>query len=212
MKLLIVESPGKVKKIQSYLGADWTVRASVGHIRELSNEGNDHLGFELNGGVKCSYIPRSEKAKGVIAQLRQQAKQASEVMLATDPDREGETIAWHLADELRLKNPQRVTYTEITAQAIKAAIARPRPLDLNLVGAGRCRDCLDKLVGYKRFAPGLVAGDWRKVSRSGTKCNPAPSLPKRARDSSLQTTGLLECLYRLHRRIQSLLSRQFCKF
>ena len=149
MKLLIVESPGKVKKIQSYLGADWTVRASVGHIRELSNEGDDHLGFELNGGVKCSYIPRSEKAKGVIAQLRQQAKQASEVMLATDPDREGETIAWHLADELRLKNPQRVTYTEITAQAIKAAIARPRPLDLDLVGAGRCRDCLDKLVGYK---------------------------------------------------------------
>ncbi len=149
MKLLIVESPGKVKKIQSYLGADWLVRASVGHIRELSNEGDDHLGFELNGGVKCHYIPRSEKSKSVIAQLKQQAKQADAVILATDPDREGETIAWHLADELKLKNPQRVTYTEITAQAVKAAIARPRPLDMNLVGAGRCRDCLDKLVGYK---------------------------------------------------------------
>ena len=147
MKLLIVESPGKVKKIQLFLGADWLVRASVGHIRELSNEGDGNLGFELNDGVKCHYVPRSEKSKSVIAQLKQQARQAESVILATDPDREGETIAWHLADELKLKNPQRVTYTEITAQAVKAAIARPRPLDMNLVGAGRCRDCLDKLVG-----------------------------------------------------------------
>lgn len=147
--VLIVESPGKVKKIQSFLGGGWVVKASVGHIRELSQEGDDHLGFELNGGVRCHYVPRSDKAKAVIAQLRQQTKGVSEVYLATDPDREGETIAWHIADELRLKSPQRVTYTEITAQAIQAAIARPRPLDMALIGAGRCRDCLDKLVGYR---------------------------------------------------------------
>jgi DNA topoisomerase I len=149
-KLLIVESPGKIKKLKSILGLGWDVQASFGHIRQLSKEGEGALGFELgNEIIKCSYVPSHDRAKKTIAQLKSAARNASEVILASDPDREGETIAWHLAQELGLKNPKRVVYSEITESAVKAALARPRELDLNMVSAGRCRDCLDKLVGYR---------------------------------------------------------------
>ncbi|MUG94623.1 type I DNA topoisomerase [Scytonema sp. UIC 10036] len=149
-RLLVVESPGKVKKLSQILGSDWIVRASCGHIRELSNEGEDSLGFVMEGStVECRYIPRDQQARETIQQLKAAVKQVQEVVLATDPDREGETIAWHLKEALGLKNPKRVVYTEITESAVKAAIANPRNLDVNLVGAGLCRDCLDKLVGYK---------------------------------------------------------------
>ena len=150
MKLLIVESPGKIKKLQSILGGDWAVKASVGHVRQLANDGDHSLGFDMGSGwINCRYIPRDSRAKQTISQLRIVAKQASEVVLAMDPDREGETIAWHLKDELHLRNPQRVVYTEITESAVRRAIANPRPLDEDLIAAGRCRACLDKLVGYR---------------------------------------------------------------
>lgn len=149
-RLLIVESPGKVKKLSKILGSEWIVRASCGHIRELSNEGEDSLGFIMDGDrVRCRYIPRNQQAKETISKLKAAANQVSEVILATDPDREGETIAWHLKEALGLKEPKRVVYTEITEAAVRAAVAKPRRLDFNLVGAGLCRDCLDKLVGYK---------------------------------------------------------------
>ncbi len=149
-RLLVVESPGKVKKLSQILGTDWIVRASCGHIRELSNDGEDSLGFIMDGNrIKCHYIPRDQKAKETIQQLKNAVRQVGEVILATDPDREGETIAWHLTQALGLKEPKRVVYTEITPAAVQSAIARPRKLDTNLVGAGLCRDCLDKLVGYK---------------------------------------------------------------
>ena len=149
-RLLIVESPGKVKKLSKILGSEWIVRASCGHIRELSNEGEDSLGFTMDGSnVRCRYIPRSQQAKETISKLKAAAKQVQEVVLATDPDREGETIAWHLKEALALREPKRVVYTEITESAVRSAVARPRKLDANLVGAGLCRDCLDKLVGYK---------------------------------------------------------------
>jgi DNA topoisomerase-1 len=149
-RLLVVESPGKVKKLSQILGTEWIVRASCGHIRELSNEGEDSLGFTMDGNsVQCRYIPRDQQAKETIQSLKAAAKQAKEVILATDPDREGETIAWHLKEALGLKEPKRVVYTEITESAVRAAIANPRKLDSNLIGAGLCRDCLDKLVGYK---------------------------------------------------------------
>ena len=149
-RLLIVESPGKVKKLSKILGSDWIVRASCGHIRELSNEGEDSLGFIMDGqNVRCRYIPRSQQAKETISKLKAAVNQVQEVILATDPDREGETIAWHLKEALGLKEPKRVVYTEITEAAVRAAVAKPRKLDTNLVGAGLCRDCLDKLVGYK---------------------------------------------------------------
>ncbi len=149
-RLLVVESPGKVKKLSQILGSEWIVRASCGHIRELSNEGKDSLGFIMDGSsIQCNYVPRDQRAKETIQQLKAASKQVDEVVLATDPDREGETIAWHLQQILGLREPKRVIYTEITAAAVQAAIANPRKLDFNLIGAGLCRDCLDKLVGYK---------------------------------------------------------------
>ncbi|KAB8317734.1 type I DNA topoisomerase [Tolypothrix campylonemoides VB511288] len=149
-RLLVVESPGKVKKLSQILGSEWIVRASCGHIRELSDEGEDSLGFTLDGSsVQCRYVARNQQAKETIQQLKAAVRQVKEVVLATDPDREGETIAWHLKEALGLKQPKRVVYTEITESAVKSAIANPRELDLNLIGAGLCRDCLDKLVGYK---------------------------------------------------------------
>lgn len=152
MKLLLIESGGKVSKLKSILGNGWKIIATMGHIVELSNDGPDSLGFTLDSvrhSIECDYIPRGTRGKQILKELREAVRQASEVFLATDPDREGETIAWHLAQQLRLKNPQRVVYTEITSKAVKSAIAHPRPLDLKMVAAGRCRDTLDKWVGFK---------------------------------------------------------------
>ena len=149
-KLLLIESPGKLKKLSQILGPSWIVRASMGHIRELTNEGEDALGFDLSGEkIQCKYAPRDARAKKTIAGLKQAVKQAEAVYIATDPDREGETIGWHLQQALRLKAPRRVVYSEITPAAVRKAVANPRSLDRDLVAAGRARDCLDKLVGYK---------------------------------------------------------------
>ena len=149
-KLLLIESPGKLKKLSQILGPGWIVKASMGHIRELTNEGEDALGFELTGQkITCKYAPRDARAKKTIAGLRQAVKQADTVYIATDPDREGETIGWHLQQALRLKAPYRVVYSEITPAAVRQAVANPRTLDQSLIAAGRARDCLDKLVGYK---------------------------------------------------------------
>jgi len=149
-KLLVVESPGKIKKLRQILGSDWLIKASVGHIRELANDGEDSLGFDLHeNSVNCRFIPRGSRGADVIKDLKTAAKQVKTVVLATDPDREGETIAWHIQQALGLKNPQRVVYTEITPAAVQAAIAKPRTLDMNLVHSGLCRSVLDKLVGYR---------------------------------------------------------------
>ncbi|MBD3881862.1 type I DNA topoisomerase [Phormidium tenue FACHB-886] len=149
-KLLIVESPGKVKKLSQILGSDWLVRASMGHIRELANDGEDSLGFDLQeNSVRCRFMARGSRGKETIQTLRSAVQQVKTVVLATDYDREGETIAWHIQQALNLKNPQRVVYSEITPAAVQAAVARPRSLDLNLVYSGLCRTVLDKLVGYR---------------------------------------------------------------
>lgn len=122
----------------------------MGHVRELANDGEDSLGFDLDqNSVRCRFVARGQRGKETIAQLQAAVRQVDTVVLATDPDREGETIAWHLQQALHLKNPQRVIYTEITPAAVRAAIARPRSLDLNLIHSGLCRTVLDKLVGYK---------------------------------------------------------------
>jgi DNA topoisomerase I len=148
--LLIVESAGKIKKLKSILGSDWDVKASIGHIRQLANDGEGSLGFDLGANtIDCRYIPRNERAEQTIAGLIAAAKRADRIFIASDPDREGEVIGWHIAQVLKLKQPQRVVYQEITESAVKKAIASPRSLDMALVSAGRCRDCLDKLVGYK---------------------------------------------------------------
>ncbi|MBW4469894.1 MAG: type I DNA topoisomerase [Stenomitos rutilans HA7619-LM2] len=148
--LLLIESPGKSKKLSQILGPGWIVKASMGHVRELANDGEDALGFDLlDQRIECRYEPRDARGQKVLADLRQVVKQADAVYIATDPDREGETIGWHLQQALKLKQPRRVVYSEITPQAVKAAIAQPRSLDQALIAAGRARDCLDKLVGYK---------------------------------------------------------------
>ena len=149
-KLLIVESPGKIKKLSQILGSDWLVKASMGHVRELASDGQDALGFDLTGDtVTCRFVLRQEKGRETIKQLQVAARMVQTVFLATDCDREGETIAWHLQQALHLKNPQRVVYTEITPAAVRNALSHPRQLDQNMVNAGLCRSVLDKLVGYK---------------------------------------------------------------
>jgi DNA topoisomerase-1 len=153
VKLLIVESPGKVKKIREFLGPEWKVAASVGHVRDMSVK---KMGV-ASPDFKPEYEP-TERGKDVLKRLAALAKTADEVYLATDPDREGEAIAWHLADALKLKNPKRITYTEITRSAVLAALASPRSIDMALVKAQEARRVLDRFCGY------MVSGPLSRVS------------------------------------------------
>jgi DNA topoisomerase I len=149
--LLIVESPNKCATLKKILGAGWMVEASVGHITALALDGEDNLGFDITeSGVKCRYVPNGDRGKSVIKKLKAAAQKADAIYLATDPDREGESISWHLAEFVCGRKPlHRVTYTQITEAAVKAAIANPRKIDMDLVRAQNARQCLDKLVGYK---------------------------------------------------------------
>ena len=148
MKLFIVESPGKVKTVQSILGSGWKVAASVGHVRDLPER---DLGVSLPD-FKPEYVA-TERGKDVLKRLAALVKTAEAVYLATDPDREGEAIAWHLAETLKLKKPLRVTFGSITASAIKEAIKSPRSLDMALVSAQEARRVLDRLCGYLASGP-----------------------------------------------------------
>lgn len=141
MKLLIVESPGKTKKLKAILGSEWNVSASVGHIRDLPKNG---MGVEAP-----HFIPQYDITKEkVVSDLKELAKKADEIFLATDPDREGEAIAWHLQDALNLQNPKRVTYTSITEKDVLEGIAKSRTIDMNLVKAQEARRVLDRFCGY----------------------------------------------------------------
>jgi DNA topoisomerase I len=162
-KLLIVESPNKIKKIKSLLGIDWDVKASVGHIADLPL---DSLGIDKANGYKLAYSVTKEKkdvVKGLIAAVKSCGQ--DNVYLATDPDREGEAISFHLARELGLsyKTAHRVTFQEITASAIQKAVGSPRKIDLALVSAQEARRAIDRLVGYE-VSPVL----WRKLTSSAT--------------------------------------------
>lgn len=143
LKLMIVESPNKVKKIAAILGDGWKIAASFGHIRDLPS---DHAGVSAP-----DYRPEYEltdRGKKVIAQLKPLAANAEAVYLATDPDREGEAISWHLCDALRLRNPLRVTFDSITESVIRAAVRSPRSIDMDLVRAQEARRVVDRLVGF----------------------------------------------------------------
>ncbi len=155
MKLVIVESPAKAKTIEKYLGDDYVVRASVGHVRDLPKTNKDAI--DIEAGFVPKYVESPDKKK-VIDELKKLSKKADEVILATDPDREGEAIAWHLAEILKLKNPKRVTYNEITKEAVLEAFKHPRELDESLIKAQEARRVLDRLVGYD--LSGLI---WKKV-------------------------------------------------
>ena len=155
-KLVIVESPTKVKSVQKYLGKDYTVMASMGHIRDLPKS---KLGVDIENGFKPQYINMAEK-KELIKSLKTAAANSDEVYLATDPDREGEAISWHLAQilALDLNDKNRIAFNEITESGIKAGISSPHKIDLNLVDAQQARRVLDRIVGYK-LSPFL----WKKV-------------------------------------------------
>lgn len=150
MKLVIVESPAKQSTIERYLGQDYQVLASLGHVRDLATRGKDGLGIDVANGFAPTYIIDSKKKK-VVDDLKKKAKKASEVILATDPDREGEAIAWHLADLLGLDvtTTKRLEFHEITRDAIQEAITNPRLIDMELVGSQETRRMLDRIIGFK---------------------------------------------------------------
>ena len=154
--LVIVESPGKIDKIRKALGNDYMVMASKGHIRDLDESG---LSIDIADGFKPEYVVPAEKKK-LISELKKAAKEATSVWLASDADREGEAISWHLFETLELKkeNTKRIVFQEITKPAILSAIENPREIDMNLVNAQQARRVLDRLVGFE-LSPVL----WRKI-------------------------------------------------
>ena len=156
-KLLIVESPAKAKTIEKYLGEDFTVKSSYGHVRDLE-KGND-LGVDVENGYAPRYVVSAEKNR-VVKELKDASKKVDEVWLATDEDREGEAISWHLCQVLGLdeRTTKRIVFREITKPAIQKAVQQPRNLDLNLVDAQQARRILDRLVGWE--LSGIL---WKKV-------------------------------------------------
>ncbi len=167
--LLIVESPAKAKTIEKILGKDFLVKSCFGHIRDLEK---GDMGIDLNNHYQPRYIVSDEKTK-VVAELKKLAKESDEVWLASDEDREGESISWHLAEVLKLDvtKTKRIVFHEITAPAIKKAVANPRLIDMNLVNAQQARRVLDRLVGFelspvlwKKVKPSLSAGRVQSVA------------------------------------------------
>ncbi len=159
-KLVIVESPAKARTLNKILGRSYSVKASVGHVRDLPRAS---LGVDIDKGFIPKYVIPADKKK-IVGEIKKAASKASSIYLATDPDREGEAISWHLVQAARLdkddKPLQRVVFQEITKDAVQEAFQSPRPIDMNLVNAQQARRILDRLVGYK-LSPLL----WRKVQR-----------------------------------------------
>jgi len=166
--LLIVESPAKAKTIEKYLGSDYQVLSSYGHIRDLPKSG---VNIDIEHNFEPTYEITADKTKTVNALKR--AVKGKEVLLATDEDREGEAISWHLCEALKLdpKTTKRIVFHEITKDALLSAVNNPRNVDINLVNAQQARRVLDRLVGYelspviwKKIGPGLSAGRVQSVA------------------------------------------------
>ena len=156
INLVIVESPAKAKTIEKFLGSNYTVKSSIGHIRDMPKK---DMGIDLDNNFQPTYAISSDKKK-VVAELKKSVKSAEKVFLATDEDREGEAIAWHLQQALSLsENTPRIVFNEITKGAISQAIDNPRTIDIDLVDAQQARRIIDRLVGFE-ISPVL----WRKVS------------------------------------------------
>lgn len=149
-KLVIVESPSKSKTIENYLGADYKVTSSKGHIRDLATSGKEGLGVDIENQFTPKYVVSKEK-KDVVKELKKLVKDASEVYLATDPDREGEAISWHLAQilDVDMDKENRVVFNEVTKEAVTNALAHPRKIDQNLVKSQETRRVLDRIIGFK---------------------------------------------------------------
>ena len=167
--LVIVESPAKARTIEKYLGNHYQVVASMGHLRDLPKS---TMGVDIDGDFTPQYLPVKDRAD-VIADLKKRAKLADTVYLATDPDREGEAISWHLKELLDLPDDKakRVTFNEITKKVVTESIQHPREIDQDLVDAQQARRILDRIVGYKlspllwrKVKPGLSAGRVQSVA------------------------------------------------
>ncbi len=165
--LIIVESPTKAKTIQKFLGKNFIIKSSFGHVRDLPKR---ELGVDVEKNFEVKYVVPA-KAKKVISELKKDVKKVDDVILATDEDREGESISWHLMEALKLKNPKRIAFHEITESAIKEALENPRSIDMKLVDAQQARRVLDRIVGYKlspflwkKIAKGLSAGRVQSVA------------------------------------------------
>jgi DNA topoisomerase-1 len=154
--LIIVESPAKTKTLKGFLGSDFAVEASMGHIRDLPES---KLSVDVEHDFEPTYVIIPER-KDVLTKLKAAAKGVTDVYLASDPDREGEAISWHLAEALGLKQPKRIQFNEITRDAVQQALASPRTIDMDRVNAQQARRVLDRLVGYE-ISPLL----WRKVKK-----------------------------------------------
>jgi DNA topoisomerase-1 len=155
---IIVESPTKTRTLSGFLGSDYTLLASSGHVRDLPEEG---LAVDVEHDFEPQYVVIDKKKKTISA-LRKALKGVDEIYLASDPDREGEAIAWHLAQVLELENPQRIEFNEITREAVHEALLHPRPIDEQRVNAQQARRILDRLVGYE-ISPFL----WKRVGSRG---------------------------------------------
>ena len=153
--LVIVESPGKIKKIGEYLGSDYIVKASYGHCRDLDSK---TLSIDVENNYKPNYVIIPGKQR-TVRELRDIASDCKEVILAADEDREGEMIAASLADLLKLKNPKRIVFHEITKKALNDAVKKPTKINFDMVYAQQARRLLDRLVGYK-ISPIL----WMEIS------------------------------------------------
>ncbi|HUV04840.1 MAG TPA: type I DNA topoisomerase [Armatimonadota bacterium] len=154
--LIIVESPAKTKTLKTFLGDEYRIEASMGHVCDLPKK---NLGVDVAQGFKPKYVPIPER-KSVLSHLKDAAAEAKQVYLATDPDREGEAIAWHLVQALKLDGAKRISFNEITRSAVREALEHPRDVDENLFSAQQARRILDRLVGYK-LSPLL----WSKVKK-----------------------------------------------
>jgi len=166
-KLIIVESPAKTKTLKGFLGSDYQIEASMGHVRDLPEK---KLSIDIEHDFAPTYVVIPER-KEVVAKLRAAAKNASEVYLASDPDREGEAISWHLQEALGLSNPRRIQFNEITKSAVQAALLNSRSIDMDRVNAQQARRELDRIVGYKispilskKVRPRLSAGRVQSVA------------------------------------------------
>ena len=156
--LVIVESPAKVKTIKKFLGSNYDVQASNGHVRDFPKS---QFGIDVENDFEPKYITIRGKGE-LLANLRKAAKKADKIYLATDPDREGEAISWHLSHILKV-DPQtdcRITFNEITKNAVINAVKQPRPINMNLVDAQQARRILDRIVGYE-ISPVL----WKKIRK-----------------------------------------------
>ena len=167
--MVIVESPGKIKKIEEYLGKDYTVKASIGHIRDLQD---NKLSIDVENGFSPQYVVPADKKK-IVSDLKKFSDKAQTVWLASDADREGEAISWHLMETLKLDpaKTKRIVFHEITKSAIQEAVNNPRQIDMNLVDAQQARRVLDRLVGFelspvlwKKIQPKLSAGRVQSVA------------------------------------------------